>query len=279
MGYTKHMDSLVGFDEDLPVTVHHDVYPTISPEEHFSQKTFSGKIVFITGASRGIGQETAKQYARAGASVAIVARTQSALDETSDEIASVERAVRETLQRFGRLDVLIANAGGSTSHDKLLGDKDVNGWWNTIEVNLRGVYNSVHSTIREIQKAKGHIVVVPSGAAQRRLPHGSDYCVAKYAVGRLVEFIAIEYPQVTAFAMHPGCLRTKAQEDAAVFLPIPFDKIELPAATMLYLTSGSVDWLNGRYVSANWDLGEVEKGWKARIMEKGGLVSKLYIPA
>jgi NAD(P)-dependent dehydrogenase (short-subunit alcohol dehydrogenase family) len=96
----------------------------------YAARSYSGKVVLVTGASRGLGRETALQYARAGASVAIVARTAHALDETRDliiaavpgadvlvlaadvrDVESVRGAVESVIQRFGKLDTLIANAG------------------------------------------------------------------------------------------------------------------------------------------------------------------------
>jgi NAD(P)-dependent dehydrogenase (short-subunit alcohol dehydrogenase family) len=106
------------------------VYPAINPEPLYAAQSYSGKVVLVTGASRGLGRETALQYARAGASVAIVARTAHALDETRDfiiaavpgadvlvlaadvrEMESAQSAVESVIQRFGKLDILIANAG------------------------------------------------------------------------------------------------------------------------------------------------------------------------
>ena len=55
------------------------------------------------------------------------------------------------------------------------------------------------------------------------------------------------------------------------------DLPELPAAVMLYLCSGSADWYSGRYVSVNWDLGQVEREWKEKIVEKDLLVNKLDV--
>jgi len=55
--------------------------------------------------------------------------------------------------------------------------------------------------------------------------------------------------------------------------------VELAASTLQYLTSGKADYLSGRYVSADWDLGEVERDWKEKIMTQNCLVSKLSIPA
>ena len=154
------------------------MYPTIDPNEAFANQTYRGKVVFVTGASRGIGQETAITYAKAGANVAIVGRSQETLDETAAAIRAVvsgahilaipadvrdskaiEAAVEATLERFGRLDILIANAGAlsninqstwvsteehtDTTVNTELGDKDPERWWNTFEVNVRGVYNVV----------------------------------------------------------------------------------------------------------------------------------------
>ena len=96
----------------------------------YAARSFGEKVVLVTGASRGVGRETALQYAHAGASVAIVARTAHALDETKvlivaaipsadvvvlvadvRDVESVRGVVESVIQRFGKLDILIANAG------------------------------------------------------------------------------------------------------------------------------------------------------------------------
>ena len=86
-----------------------------------------------------------------------------------------------------------------------------------------------------------------------------------------------EYPSIRIFCVHPGSVATQLNADS---LPpsAPKDSSALAAATILYLTSGEADYLSGRYVSATWDLGEVERDWKEKIVAQNGLVNKLAIP-
>jgi NAD(P)-dependent dehydrogenase (short-subunit alcohol dehydrogenase family) len=105
------------------------VYPFIDPQVHYDAQTYAGKTVLITGASRGIGLETAIFYARAGACLTIVARRQETLDASKDtilreqpsaqvltfpadvrDVKKAEEAVAATVAHFGHLDILVANA-------------------------------------------------------------------------------------------------------------------------------------------------------------------------
>jgi len=87
-----------------------------------------------------------------------------------------------------------------------------------------------------------------------------------------------EYPDIKAFSVHPGCVKTDMYDESGGHYPVN-STVGLAAATILYLTSGSADYLSGRYVSATWDLGEVERDWKEKIVAQNGLVNKLSIPA
>ncbi|KAI0061663.1 NAD-P-binding protein [Artomyces pyxidatus] len=286
----------IGVDETLPVTEVHDIYPAIDPAQFVSAQTFAGKVVLITGASRGIGLETALQYARAGASLTIVARKQATLDESKATVlASVPAAkvltyaadvrdvdaaagaIKATVDAYGKLDVLVTNAAIMRKYGTPFASSDPRGWWDIQEVNVRGVYNYVHYAIPELLKTKGSIVVVTSSGAQVRLPTVSDYCISKHTLGRFVEFVALEYPDVKIFNVHPGTVATELNVEAAIPFP-SVDPPSLAAAVFVYLTAGKADYLSGRYTSANWDLTEVERDWKEKIVEKNALVSKLAIP-
>jgi NAD(P)-dependent dehydrogenase (short-subunit alcohol dehydrogenase family) len=145
------------------------------------------------------------------------------------------------------------------------------------------------------------VVILGSGLSQIRLPNASEYCISKHAMLRLAEFVTIgeyycfvfdsystsdphrffvEYPGIRVFSVHPGAVKTDMYDEAG--FPTNSESTigpELAASTIQYLTSGKADYLSGRYVSAQWDLGEVERDWKEKVIAQNGLVSKLSIPA
>ncbi|KAI0288742.1 hypothetical protein BC826DRAFT_971380 [Russula brevipes] len=300
------LSDIIGFDETLPVTQHHDreilhsVYPFIDPNQYFSSQTFKGQVVLITGASRGIGQELALYYARAGASLVLVSRRQDTLDETRAAVlkevpgaevvtfpadvkdpVKAEDAVKAATSRFGRLDILIANAGAVSAFDKPLADKDANEWWNTFEVNVRGVYNYLRAATHAILETKGSIIVVTSAVAQLRLLHGSDYCTSKFALGRLIEFAVLATLYRTSWFAY---IRASPRRDSnriafgGWFTPQPqpsFDTVALPVATALTISAGKAEWLRGRFWSSNWDISEGEVNWKEKTLKHNGLLGSI----
>ena len=155
---------------------------------------------------------------------------------------------------------------------------------------------SLSFAVPELLKTKGQVVVLASGAAQIRCPNASEYCTSKHAILRFAEFIKIgkyssspirtkmpisrrfaEYPDIKVFAVDPGAVQTDMFDEFSG--PIqPNSTPELAASTIQYVTSGKADYLNGRFVSSTWDLGEVERDWKEKIVAQNSLVSKLSLP-
>ncbi|VDC05477.1 unnamed protein product [Peniophora sp. CBMAI 1063] len=289
-----------GWGETLPVQERHEVYPAIDPTAAYSSQVLKGKATFITGASRGIGRATALTFAKAGASVALSARSSTALDETEALILKsvphakvekfvvdvtkaeeVESAVDAAAKAFGRLDFVVANAGYTNPFDTPLEERTSADWWRTFEINVLGVFNTVRPALKYLKKANGYFVAITSIGAQFRTQYASDYQTSKHALNRLVEFIAFENAPVKVFSLHPGAVATEiAKTSGLEEKGIQFtDPPELAASTMLYLCSGKVDWLSGRYVSVNWDLGQVEAEWKEKILEKDLLINKLDVVA
>ncbi|KZV64875.1 NAD-P-binding protein, partial [Peniophora sp. CONT] len=290
----ESLAGIKGFDERLNgLTDRHDVYPAIDPQAAFSSKSFTGKVVLITGASRGLGQVMATFYARAGAKLALVARSASNLDALKKQIqkeSDVEiltfvldvkdtqaaaKAVQDTVDHFGKIDIVIPNAGISTG-PTFLGDRDIAHWWNTLEVNLLGTLNFVGPALKHLEKTNGYVIAISSRAAQARIPGASDYGISKLALSRLVEFIALEYKTVSVFSVHPGAVWTDMGKDSGAPKELFAETPELAAATVLALASGKYDWLSGRFVDATQDLGELEQ-LKEQILGKDALVSKLAL--
>ncbi|TFY76444.1 hypothetical protein EWM64_g7568 [Hericium alpestre] len=281
--------------EAIPVAARHDIYPEIDPEEHFKGQTYRGKVVIITGASRGIGEQMALMYAQAGAHVVIASRKQETLDSVRKRILElvptaevltvptdvaiveqVETLVAAAITRYGRLDVVIANAGTTPEFKDLLGDEDPFACWGVIETNLRGTYNTARFSLSHLAKTKGSFVAITSGAASMRFPTMSSYGISKFAINRLVEFIHLEYPDVLTFALHPGVVDTEMGRKQSAYAMD--DSPQLPAATTIYLTSGKADYLSGRYIAADWDLGEIYRDWKEKITKEDALVNRLTVP-
>lgn len=142
-------------------TLRHDTYPAIEPSQWVATGDFTGRVVLITGASRGIGRTMASSYARAGVSgLVLVARSAGALDTAEKEVRavhpggelkvlklsvnvanekSVSEAARAVKKTFDRLDVLVNNAG-VLENFTLIGQSDPSAWWTTWEVNVKGTY-------------------------------------------------------------------------------------------------------------------------------------------
>ncbi|TFY81340.1 hypothetical protein EWM64_g2672 [Hericium alpestre] len=279
----------------LAVIERFHVYPEIDPFKHFAEKSFKDKIILITGASHGIGKQYAITYAQAGASLVISACNVKALDDVKQEdlrvspatenvsvvadvadVKQVETFVKAGVERFGKLDIVIGNARMFIDCDAPLGEQDPVARWAVFEVNLRSVHSLSYFTLPHLVKVEGYFVAISSLSGMMRVSNGSSYRVSKHAVNRFIEFVALEYPTIKAFAIHPGVIATDA--NAQTDFP-PVHEMGLPTATTIYLTSGNADWLSGRFIFAPWDLGEVRDQWKEKIEKEAGLVSKLFIPA
>ncbi|KZS96628.1 NAD(P)-binding protein [Sistotremastrum niveocremeum HHB9708] len=290
----------------------HDVYPSIDVNGALKDAA-KGKIVLVTGAGKGVGAETARTYAKAGAKgILITSRTLSDLARVREDILDkakmdasgqydaelqvetfaadisdpkqVQALVEFCLQKFGTLDIVISNAG-FLSRWTPIAEHDPELWWKTWETNIRGNFNLAHYSLPTLVASKGYFVVVSSIGAQLRWLGGSAYLGGKHALNRFAEYIDFEYGDqgVKSFAFHPGCLLTELGTntpevqgfvDAGVMKE---DTVALPASVLVRLTSGSEDWLTGRYVSANWDLDDVNK-LKEKILKENVLIDKLSLP-
>jgi short-subunit dehydrogenase len=169
---------------------------------------FRGKSVLITGGSSGIGEELAWQLAQAGAQLTLMARRAELLQRLGERIVAagaphplmlqgdvthegdVERAVAQSVQRFGRLDVAVANAGfGVVGNFARLELED---YRRQFETNVFGVIRTLHAALPAVQKARGHLVIIGSVAGWCATPGSSPYAMSKFAVRALANCITPE---------------------------------------------------------------------------------------
>ena len=209
--------------------MHNDTYEAIDS----SKANLRGKNVFICGASKGIGTAITLSFAKAGAScIAIGARSdQSTLEKDIKNAAvaakkvapkvlqikldvtdqkSVERAAADIEKEFGRLDILIHNAG-VLGNPAPIGESDPENWWKTWDVNLRGPYLVTRAFLPlMLREGDKQIVNVSSVGAHLTSPGLSSYQTSKLALLRFTEFVVSEYGDkgVLAFSIHPGNIPT-----------------------------------------------------------------------
>jgi NAD(P)-dependent dehydrogenase (short-subunit alcohol dehydrogenase family) len=159
----------------------------------------NGKVALVTGAARGIGYETARQMHMRGASVAIVDLDADQAREAAERIGertlgiaadvtdagAMRAAVAETVERFGGLDVAMANAGLAPPSIATMRSVPAEEWERVVEVNLFGVWHTVRAALPQISERKGHIVVVSSVAAFANGMLGSSYMTSKAAVEQM----------------------------------------------------------------------------------------------
>lgn len=172
------------------------------------EESFRDKIVLITGASSGIGEELARQLARAGAVLTLAARRTELLKEIGGRICEAggveplivecdvtrdedpQRAVAATVLRRGRLDIVIANAGfGVVGNFAKLAVED---YRRQFETNVFGVLRTLHAALPEVAKTHGQLVILGSVAGWTASPGASPYAMSKFAVRALANSITPE---------------------------------------------------------------------------------------
>lgn len=187
---------------------------------------WSQRVVLITGASSGIGRALAIELGRKKASLGLLARRAETLQEIAKEIETaggrasvlpadvrdadaVRAAATRLREEFGRIDVLIANAGvGVTSDVRNLQPQEVA---ETFQINVIGAANSVTAVLSEmIEQGSGQLVAISSLAGYRGLPKSAAYCASKAALSAFFESLRVDLhgTGVDVTIIHPGFIKT-----------------------------------------------------------------------
>ncbi|MFC3079064.1 SDR family oxidoreductase [Phenylobacterium terrae] len=180
----------------------------------------ANKVVLVTGASSGIGEATARELAAAGATVVIGARRVERLESLKREIEAaggtamakgldvtsrddVKAFVEAARERFGRVDVIVNNAGVMPLSP--LAALKVDEWDQMIDVNIRGVLHGIAAAL-PVMEAQGHgqIVNIASTAGHQIIPSAAVYCATKFAVRVISEALRQETDKVRVSVVSPG---------------------------------------------------------------------------
>jgi NAD(P)-dependent dehydrogenase (short-subunit alcohol dehydrogenase family) len=223
-----------------------------------------GQIALVTGGGRGIGANIARELTRAGARVAVSARTSDEIEEVALEIEgypvvadvsnreSVDVLVRTVEANLGPIDVLCANAG-IASRDERAWQSDPEEWWRTFEVNVLGTFLCCRAVIPGmLSRGRGRIIITGSGAAYLPGSSNTAYSASKAAVWRFGEVLAQQLQgHIPVFIFSPGLVQTRmtswAPDDA------PWTPPQLAPRLVRVLASGRADALAGRYLHAEHD--------------------------
>lgn len=233
----------------------------------------SGKTLMITGASRGIGEATARLFVEAGANVALIARSEDAIANLSGELGKnsiaipcdvsrfweVQKAVDATIETFGRLDILINNAGVIEPIDHLL-TSDPESWSHAIDINLKGVYNGMRAAMPYmVDQGQGTIITISSGAAHNPIEAWSHYCSSKAGAAMLTACADKENRNagLRVMGLSPGTVATEMQREIKSSGINPVSQLdwsdhippEWPAKCLSWMCSSDADDWIGREIS------------------------------
>ena len=195
--------------------------------------SLAGRSVLITGAARGIGAALARKAAARGARVALAGLEPELLAAIADELGpehlwvecdvtdadALKAAVQRTVDTFGGLDIVVANAGIAPL--TTVATSSASALARTIEVNLIGSMLTAHAALPEVAKRRGHVLLISSAAAFTVLPGMSAYCAAKAGLERFGDALRLEVAHrgVTVASAHPTWIDTDLVRDTEEALP------------------------------------------------------------
>ncbi|KAI1626487.1 hypothetical protein EDD37DRAFT_349685 [Exophiala viscosa] len=264
----------------------HQVVPSkLDPAKVTLLNTFT---VCIIGASTGIGEHIAYSYAKArAATVVISSRSLSDLGVVADNIkyinkdvnvevvecdvskaASVEALAHYVRTHYGRLDVLVLNAGYAGPVTVKMDQGNPEWVQKAFDINAMGTYLAAHYLVPLLLEtpsgAKGFIAVGSvAGCIRRGNIANTGYTISKMAQIRLVEYLNEQYGEagLVSLAVHPGAVKTRMAEGNTPeeFLPYLTDDVALCGAVCVWLSTrlSNIGWLSGRLISATWDMDDL----------------------
>ncbi|HCQ14618.1 MAG TPA: short-chain dehydrogenase [Cryomorphaceae bacterium] len=171
-------------------------------------QSLQNKTALITGGSKGIGYGNASSLVQQNVNVAITSRNSEAADKAAEKLNALgggkaiglmadvkdlsqqTKAVEKVISTWGRLDILIANAG--VGHFASIEDMSPELWQDTIDTNLTGVFNSVKASLNALRESRGYIITISSLAGANFFPKGSAYNASKFGLTGFTQSIMLD---------------------------------------------------------------------------------------
>ncbi|GGW68946.1 hypothetical protein DFQ11_105107 [Winogradskyella epiphytica] len=191
-------------------------------------KDLKGKVALITGGTKGIGYGVAEALLNQGLKVVITSRNKQSAEDVAKELAiktntsdavigveadvrqlqSQEAAVKQAIDKFGKLDLVLANAG--LGHFGSIEDITVEQWNDVIDTNLTGVFNSIKASVDELKKSKGYYITISSLAGTNFFAGGSAYNASKFGVTGFTQAVMLDLRQhgIKVSTIMPGSVST-----------------------------------------------------------------------
>ena len=252
-------------------------------------KRLEDKVALVTGGSSGIGEATARLFAREGAKVAVLALESEDLERVAEEIASsgaeamavaadiskadqMERAVQEVVRRWGRLEILVANAGINGVWAPL-DELDPDEWRKTIDVNLTGTFFTIKYAAPHLKRQGGSVIITSSINGTRVFSNtgATAYSCSKAGQVVMAKMLALELAKhrVRVNAICPGSIATEIEEStqredlARIREPVEFPEGTIPltdgepgsseevAELVLFLASDAARHVTGAVVTVD----------------------------
>ncbi len=240
---------------------------------------FESKVAIVTGASRGIGREIAKQFALAGAKVVITGRHNASLqqaakdlkDETTGEILPITtdvavvddtiRLAKETIAAFGQIDILVNNAG--ITRDNILLRLSEDDWDNVLDTNLKGAFNCIKACTRPMMKKRSGVIINISSVIGLIGNAGQvNYAASKAGLIGMTKSVAKELASrnIRANAVAPGFIQTamtaelpeNSREELLAAIPLKrLGEAKEIADLVLFLSSDNAQYITGQVINVD----------------------------
>jgi 3-oxoacyl-[acyl-carrier protein] reductase len=236
------------------------------------------KVAIVTGASRGIGFAVAEGLAKAGYNLAICATREATVNASADKLRAlgaqvlavvvdvtdgdaVKAFVQATVKEFGRLDVLVNNAG--ITKDGLAMRMKAADWQAVIDTNLTSVFHASQAALKPMMKARaGRIINISSVVASMGNPGQLNYCASKGGIDAMTRSLAQEVGSrgITVNAIAPGFIATAMTDDLgedakkSLETRIPLGRLGSPediAASVLFLAGEGGSYISGQVLHVN----------------------------